>query len=218
MSLFSLLLYSMVNNYALSHPNGVPPRVPHNDDIDNLFFFLQRPYFLLLLVAYCFLHWEGVLHAWLMPWCSVEVEISVHRTFLVTERGFSMTDTSVLKWSYSLAEKILLWVKPTSSGHQGSSWVFGATTFSFWGPGAADACWVVTCIPVGLLACINELLQKVFHGKRGMITHLGATVSELTWPRVSGEFSFRPQVMTFNKYLYLTCWQVLRLWEVQFTF
>lgn len=154
MSLFSLLLYSMVNNYALSHPNGVPPRVPHNDDIDNLFFFLQRPYFLLLLVDYCFLHWEGVLHAWLMPWCSVEVEISVHRTFLVTERGFSMTDTSVLKWSYSLAEKILLWVKPTSSGHQGSLlgiWCYHLFLLRAWCSRCLLSCDLYSC----WIACLH---------------------------------------------------------------
>lgn len=91
----------------LSHPTGVPTRVPHNDDIDNLSvlplktLFSPSPY-RLLQELFCFTA-RGSYTPDLCQ-CSVQVEVAVHhRTFLVT-----MTATSVLMCSYYLAEKILL--------------------------------------------------------------------------------------------------------------
>lgn len=161
---------------------------------EDLIFFFS----LLTVTETVLLHREGVLCPWLMSWCSVGVEVSVHhRTFLVTERGFSMTATSVLIWSHSLAENILLWVKPTSSGHQGSLLGIRCCHLFLLRTGAAAACSVVFLLE--LLACINELLHKVFHGKRDDNSFgsnsVRAHMEAATWPRVREEFSFRIKVM-----------------------
>lgn len=153
MSLFSSLLRIVVNNYVEGVHSFHTLLVSHLGShimmiLTIWLFFPWRPYFLLLLVDYCFLQWQRVLHAWLMPWCSVQVKISVHRTFLVTERGFSVTATLALMWSCSLAEKILLWVKPTYSGHQDSLlgiWCYHLFLLRTWCSSCLFSCDLYSC-------------------------------------------------------------------------
>lgn len=156
MSMFSLLC-SMVNNYLegvlsfhtllMSHPGF---RIMMMLTI--WLFFSWRPYFLLLLVDYdrnCFASQGECLTplTWALVLCSVEVSVH-HRAFLVTEGSFSMTATSVLMQSYSLAEKTLLWVKPTSSGRQGSLlgiWCYHLFLLRTWCSSCLFSCDLYSC-------------------------------------------------------------------------